>query len=385
MTMRQNINLVRQDGVKQGKLHVASNVPRDGGGQASDAAKLHNRAALAAVYARRLARTVSALGLLLVLTGLGGVARAQSSPVCELDRPVRFSGSNWESNLVLSEIERFIMEKGYGCAAEVLPTESLIAVAALENGDMDILPELWINSLKDAWSKAEASGKVQIVGSLFTGRESWYIPRYTAEKLPQLRSVMDLPRFKDYFKDPEEPAKGRIYGCPSGWYCEIVNINLWKAFGLQDGFNMFSPGSGATQKATVVSALQRQEDIVFYYWEPTPLVGAQNLVELAFPPYDEAAFQCVTDPDCADPQPTSFFDNAVFTGVSTAFARQAPALIAFLSKVTLPTSIVNKLLGYMEDTQSEPDAVARWFLQNEEAVWTPWVPADVAARVKAAL
>jgi len=321
----------------------------------------------------------------LALAGFTGAVHAQSAPRCELDRPILFGGMNWESNLVMVEIERFILEKGYGCRTQVLSIESVMALVALESGDLDIIAELWINSLKDAWNAAAASGKVQGLGSLFTGRESWYIPKYTAERFPELKRVTDLPKYKDHFRDVEDPGKGRIYGCPAGWFCEIVNINLWKAFGLQDSFNMFSPGSGATQQAVVTSAIQRGEDIVFYYWEPTPLIGAQNLVELEFPPYDEVAFQCLIDSDCSDPKPSAFFDNHVFTAVNSAFIEQAPTLKEFFTKVTVPTAVVNKMLAYMEDTASEPDVVAQWFLRHEADIWAQWVPADVAARVQAAL
>jgi len=106
---------------------------------------------------------------------------------------------------------------------------------------------------------------------------------------------------------------------------------------------------------------------------------------LELPPYDETRFQCLLNPDCADPKPSAFFDNPVFTAVSTRFAQQAPALTAFLARVAVSTPLVNKALAYMEATAGEPDAVARWFLQHEESVWTQWVPADVAVRVKAAL
>jgi len=324
------------------------------------------------------------MGIALCLCFMG-VVQAQTAPVCELNRPVRFAGMNWESNLVLTEVERFIMRHGYGCTSEVLPTESMVALAALQTGDLDVIPEMWTNSVQEAWSRALATGKVRGVGHLFTGREAWYIMRHTAERLPDLKRVTDLPRFKDWFKDPEDPGKGRIYGCPAGWFCEIVNINLWKAFALQDSYNMFSPGSGATQQALVTAAYQRKEDIVFYWWEPTPLAGSQDLVELEFPPYDAQAFQCLINPDCADPKPSAFFDNPVFTAISTEFAQQAPALTQFLARVTIPAAVVSATLRHMEDTQSEPDATARWFLQNQQAVWVSWVSADVAARVKAAL
>src|SRR5690606_7820062 len=139
-------------------------------------------------------------------------AQAAEGPVCEIDRPIKFGGMNWESNLVLVEVERFIAEHGYGCKSEVLPTETLPALAALERGDLDINTEIWLNSVAEPWTKAEASGKVKRIGDLYMGGEAWFIPRYTAERLPALKSASDLPKFKDAFKDPEEPTKGRFYG-----------------------------------------------------------------------------------------------------------------------------------------------------------------------------
>jgi len=328
-------------------------------------------------------RTRALVGLSLCLTLASGAVRAQ--PACELDRPVVFAGQNWESNLVLMEIERFIMEKGYGCRTDALSVEAIIAMAALESGDLDVIPEVWTSSLKEAWHRALASGKVQRFEDIFTGRESWFIPRYTAEKLPQLMRVTDLPEYRDVFRDPEDPGKGRIYGCPAGWFCEITNDNLFKALGLQDSFNLFSPGSGPTQKAAITAAYQRREDMVFYYWEPTALIGTLDLVALEFPPYDPVAFQCLINPDCVDPRPSAFSPTPVFTAVSSRFAQDAPALAAFLAKVRLPVAVMNQALAYMEQTQAEPDAVARWFLQGETDLWTSWIPADVVKRVKAAL
>jgi len=167
---------------------------------------------IAASSPRGLARCVCCA--LLALTGLiGGALQAQTAqtaqtvPTCELSRPVTFAGQNWESNLVLVEIERFIVEQGYGCTTEVLPVEAIMALMALERGDLDVVPEVWTNSLQESWHKAVATGRVQRLGDLFTGRESWLIPRYTAERLPGLKHVSDLPEYKAYFTDPEEPTK----------------------------------------------------------------------------------------------------------------------------------------------------------------------------------
>ncbi|MFA7437022.1 ABC transporter substrate-binding protein [Castellaniella sp.] len=312
-------------------------------------------------------------------------AQAADAVQCELDRPMRFGGMNWESNLVLVEVERFIVEHGYGCDTEVLPTETLPALAALERGDLDINTEFWLNSVLEPWTKAQATGKVKRIGDIYMGGEAWFIPKYTAERLPDLKKAADLPKYWEEFKDPEMPTKGRFYGCPAGWGCEIVNTNLFKSLGLGDTFTLFSPGTGATQKAALTAAYNRGENVVFYYWFPTPVVGSMDLVKLELPPYDAEKQKCLTDPDCADPQPTDYPQNPVFTAVSTPFYETAPKLVDFLSKVSVPLDDMGEAMAYMDEHEAEPDEVADWFLKNKQAVWTEWLPADVAERVKAAL
>ncbi|MGB6104702.1 MAG: ABC transporter substrate-binding protein [Pusillimonas sp.] len=333
-------------------------------------------------------KTVLGLGLATALLGLGtaaNVAQAADGPACELDRPIKFGGMNWESNLVLVEVERFIADKGYGCKSEVLPTETLPALAALERGDLDINTEIWLNSVAEPWAKAEAGGKVKRIGDIYLGGEAWFIPRYTAESLPELKSAADLPKFKDEFKDPEEPTKGRFYGCPAGWGCEVVSGNLFNALNLGDTFTLFSPGTGATQKAALTAAYQRKENVAFYYWYPTPLVGSMDLVKLELPAYDKEKHACLTDPNCADPQPSAYPDNPVFTAVTTQFTQDAPKLTEFLSKVAVPLPVMDETMAYMEENEAEPDATAKWFLESQGEVWNAWLPADVAERVKAAL
>lgn len=334
---------------------------------------------------RRFALGLSAVALVLGFSTAASVAHAASAPKCEVDRPVKFGGMNWESNLVLVEVQRFILDKGYACKSEVLPTETLPALAALERGDLDINTEVWLNSVAEPWEKAQASGKVKRVGDIYMGGEAWFIPRYTAERLPELKKASDLPKFKDEFKDPEEPSKGRFYGCPAGWGCEVVSGNLYKALGLEDSFTLFSPGTGATQKAALTAAYQRKENVVFYYWYPTPLVGAMDLVKLELPAYDKEKHACLTDPNCADPQPSAYPENPVFTALSTKFTQEAPQLTDFFSKVSVPLPVMDEAMAYMEENEAEPADVAQWFLKNQGDVWSKWLPEDAAGRVKAAL
>ena len=328
---------------------------------------------------------ISAAIFSMATLGLTQSAQAADTPQCEINRPINIGGMNWESNLILADIESYILQKGYGCKTDILPTETLPAIAALERGNLDIKPEIWPNATYAPWAKAVATGKVKAIGNVFTGGEAWFIPKYTAEKYPDLKTAADLVKYKDKFKDPEDPSKGRIYGCPAGWGCEIVTNNMHKAYGLEDHFTMYSPGTGAAQKAALASAYKRKQDIVFYYWYPTPLVGALELVKLEMPAYDQEKFQCLTAIDCENPQPSSYPQDEVFTGINVAFANEAPKLAEFFSKVNIPLPILDATLARMEETGDDARDIAMWFLKNHGDIWAQWVPEDVAKRVQSSL
>ena len=46
---------------------------------------------------------------------------------------------------------------------------------------------------------------------------------------------------------------------------------------------------------------------------------------------------------------------------------------------------INKLLSWMTDNQATGEEAAIYFLKNNEDMWTAWVSAVVAEKVKAAL
>ena len=73
---------------------------------------------------------------------------AFAADACEVDRTINFGGMSWDSNLVMVDIERFILENGYGCKTQVQAGESVAILAGLQRGDVDVMSEVWSNSIK---------------------------------------------------------------------------------------------------------------------------------------------------------------------------------------------------------------------------------------------
>ena len=146
-----------------------------------------------------------------------------------------------------SHVEDIILKEGYGCDTEVVPGDTVPTVTSMtEKGEPDIAPEVWINSAREVVEAAVAEGRLTIAGDIFSdgGEEGWWVPTFVVEQNPELTTLQEVIKRPDLFPDKEEPGKGRFYGCPPGWACEIVNRNLYMAYGLDEaGFTLFNPGS----------------------------------------------------------------------------------------------------------------------------------------------
>ncbi len=169
-----------------------------------------------------------------------------------------------------------------------------------------VIGEEWAGR-SPVWVKAEAEGKVVSLGDTVKGAtEGWWVPEYVVKGdpakgikalAPDLRSVTDLPRYKDVFKDPEAPNKGRFLNSPIGWTSEVVNKQKLKAYGLDASYVNFRSGSGAALDAEISSSIRRGKPVLFYYWSPTPLLGRFKLIQLEEPPFDAQAWKTLTDAD----------------------------------------------------------------------------------------
>jgi glycine betaine/proline transport system substrate-binding protein len=308
---------------------------------------------------------------------------------CPYPKPVVLAGLNWESGMFTTEVLRVLLEKGYGCKTDVLPGNTLTMENALRQNDIQVIAEQWAGR-SELWRKAEEAGEVFAVGEPVKGAtEGWWVPDYLVkgEGAPAagLRSVSDLPRFKELFKDPEDRKKGRFYNCPTGWTCEAVNTQKLKAYGLEDSYVNFRTGTGPALDAAISSAIRQRQPILFYYWSPTPLMGRYPLVQLEEPPFDQKAWETLIDPKHPKPIGTRSLPAKLSIGVSRDLHDKAPALVQVFEKVEIPLPLFNGILARMAEERAESGPMADAFFRQHRDIWSSWVPAEVAQRVDASL
>jgi len=294
---------------------------------------------------------------------------------------------SWDSVQVHNRIAGFILEHGYGYDVEYVPGDTIALFAGMARGDIDITMELWVENLGDLLVKAVKEGSVLDLGSNFPdSRQGWLVPTYVIKGdpargikplAPGLKSVSDLPKYWKVFKDVEDPGKGRFYTCLPGWNCLEINEVKMTTYGLNKYYNIFVPGSDAALVGSMASAYKKGKPWFGYYWAPTWALGKYDMTFLEEPAYNKAAWD--KNYGCAYPP------VRVNIGVNAKMQEKAPEVVAFLSKYDTTQAICNKFLAYMQDNKADTAEAALWFLKNYLDLWTPWVPADVAQKVKAAM
>lgn len=327
---------------------------------------------------------------------LAASATPAKATYCGDGNTVTFAGIDWESGAFITQVLGTILAEGFGCTVDSIPGNSVTLEQATANNDVQIFAEEWIGR-SDVWNNAAAAGHVVAVGETFVGAtEGWFVPAYVVNGDPErgveaaapgLTSVAQLadPEIAAVFTDPEEPSKGRFLNCPSGWTCEGVNTAKLEAYGLLDHYVNFRPGTGTALDAAVSSAYLQRQPVLFYYWNPTAIMGRFDLVQLDEPAYSDECWQELTSATGARQEACAFPAVEVAYGLNSTFAEQAPEIVAFLEEATFPLEEVNSSLAYMVENDADAAAAAEEFLREKADIWGAWVSPEARERIAASL
>lgn len=324
----------------------------------------------------------------------GAASSSFAGAWCNAGKPVKLAGITWESGQFYSAVISEIIKSGYGCKVETVPGSTAATETALVTGDLQLWVEQWNRT--DVIKKGVESGKIKLIGDLLEGGayEGFFVPDFVIRgdakrgikpMAPGLQSTADLPKYKNLFKDEEDPDKGRFLNCPTGWDCERINTQKLKAYRLSASYTNFRAGTGSAMDAAISSAYERGKPILFYYWAPATLMGRYKFIQLKEPAYNDKCWQTVQANKGEEPCPSSTPPTRLQVGIGSEFAKSEPALVSFIGKVKLTPDVINLTIAQMSQRKASPEAMAREFLKQRPSIWKNWVPADVAGKVVASL
>ncbi len=301
------------------------------------------------------------------------IAKADSEKCPQI--PVKFATMGWASSQITAEIQRYGIEKTLGCDTIVLEGSTVPMFQALIEGYVDVIPELWIFSVREMYQDAIIKGRIIDGGETFYGSlEGWYIPKYVAEQYPDLKSVNDLKKYAHIFKQENDYTnKALFYSCPIGWSCEYTNKNMMKAFELDDLFNLYSPFVDEILFQQLRENYALKQPFITYMWSPVSVLGELDLVRLEMPSYLEQYFECLKQEFCEKPKPSGYPVLNIHKIINPNLERNHPEISLFVRLTYIPNEVINELLFWMEEEGGSLENIAVYFYRNYPNIWQDWV------------
>ena len=304
----------------------------------------------------------------LMTSGTAAYAECGDITITEMD---------WASSAVVTAVSAFLMEQGYGCNVQKVPSSTVTAITSVtETGEPDILTEVWANSTPAYPGLLEEGKLVELADVLSDGGvEAWWIPAYLAESNPELTT------WEGIMANPELVG-GKFHDCPSGWACDIINNNNLIALDAEAiGLERFQHGSGETLQASIAAAFDEEAPWFGYYWAPTAVLGKYPMVAVEVADYDMEAHMCNGDVDCAAPSVSAYPASKVVTAAAVGFVEREPEAAALMANVSFTNAQMGEVLAWRLDNNASYDEAAVYFLTNYKDVWADWLDDDARERL----
>lgn len=303
---------------------------------------------------------------------------------------VTLGAFSWQSSDAMANVDQVILSAGYGCNASIIAGDTVPTITSMiEKSQPDVASEATPSLLGDVYTKGAAEGRISQIGTAISDGQvsGWYIPQYVADAHPEIKTVEDAVAHPELFPSPEDPSKGGVIQGPQGWGDTVVTAQLYKALDLDNkGFALIPSGSAAALDGAIAKAYEQKAGFIAAYWAPTSLLVKYPMVRLTMA-HDAAEWaRCTSKQDCPDPKPNYWKEAEMVTLASKGFTdRIDPAVKDYFGKRSWTQAEVSKVMAWMTDNQANGADGAKWFIQNMPDVWTKWVPADVAEKIKAAV
>lgn len=301
---------------------------------------------------------------------------------------VVLSEFTWQSNQAMTGVDAFILKNGYGCNVSVVAGDTVPTITAMiEKGQPDLASEATPSLLGAVYTKGAEEGRVSQIGTAISDGQvsGWYIPDYVAKAHPEIKTVEDAMKHPELFPSTDDPSKGMVVQGPQGWGDTVVTAQLFKALN-NPKFVMVPTGSAAALDGVISKAYEGKKGIIAQYWSPTSLLAKYPMLRLEMAHDDAEWARCTSKQDCPDPKPNYWKQAEMVTlGSKGAADKLGKDAAAYIAKRSWTQAEVGKVMVWMDENQANGADGGKWFLKNMEDVWSKWVPADVAAKVKAAL
>lgn len=304
--------------------------------------------------------TTAALAMTLAGFGAtGAMAEVESA------EPIKIAINEWTGQHLSANIAAVLLKK-MGYNVELVTAGGLPQFTALEQGELHFNPEVWDNSITDAYTDGLASGAIVDMGDLgLEPREGWIYPAYMNETCPGLPSYKALYDCAQAFGTAETFPNGRLITYPADWGTRSKSV----VEGIELPFNPIPGGSEGAMVAELKSALASKEPILMMFWQPHWVFAEIDMQWVEWNPTDA---ECVEE-DQNRETACGFAQASVNKIASKSLAETWPHAAKFAEQYTLTNAEQNLMILEVDQGGRElEEVVQEWVTANEDR-WSVWI------------
>ncbi|MCP5094410.1 MAG: glycine/betaine ABC transporter substrate-binding protein [Chloroflexi bacterium] len=286
------------------------------------------------------------------------------------DKPtITLIENSWPASEINIAVAANLLENEMGFPVEVVSIDESAQWDALAAGDADASLEVWpsghgerIAQYIDEQDVVEDGGPLGPIGLI-----AWYVPTYAVDANPALATWEGYTNADTaaQFASAETGDNGTFYAGPAGWtqYDQQIIDNLGMSF------EVINAASEDALLAQVSAAYEREEPILFYFYEPHVLFTRLDLTMVELPEYSDDCYAQIDagGVDCAYP------GDELMKILSADLAEKSPDAHQFLKNFNYTTADQTIMLGYLDQDMTVQEAAQKW-IDDNESVWSAWLP-----------
>lgn len=277
---------------------------------------------------------------------------------------VKIAINPWVGYEASANVVAYLLKNELGYQVEMPEIKEQLSWEGFETGDVDVIIENWghpdlkkqfIEEKKTA-QEAGSTGNKGIIG--------WYVPKWMADKYPDITDYKNLNKYADLFKTSESGGKGQLLdGDPS-----YVTNDEALVKNLKLNFKVVTGGSEAALLKSATQAQEQRKPLLFYFWTPHWIFDKVDLVRVNLPAWTEG---CDADPKkVACDYPEMDLDKIV----STKFAQTGGKAYELVKNFNWTNEDQNAVANDMTNNGMTGEEAAKKWIEANPAKWQAWIP-----------
>ncbi|MEV0348075.1 ABC transporter substrate-binding protein [Nonomuraea sp. NPDC050680] len=277
---------------------------------------------------------------------------------------VKIAINPWVGYEASANVVAYLLKNELHYDVQLPEIKEQLAWEGFETGDVDVIIENWghpdlakkfIEEKKVAVS-AGSTGNKGVIG--------WYVPKWMADKYPDITDYKNLNKYAGLFKTSESGGKGQLLdGDPS-----YVTNDEALVKNLKLDFKVVTGGSEAALLKSATQAQEQKKALLFYFWTPHWLFDKVDLVRVNLPAYTQG---CDSDPKKVA---CDYAELDLDKIVSKKFADTGGKAYDLVKNFSWTNEDQNAVANDMTNAGMTGEQAAKKWVEANTAKWQAWIP-----------